>query len=302
MKVKLETAYDDFDLYSITLGQGLPAIYKEAFGFVLSLEMYMPKRCMSVDGVSVLEIMAGANSTHSQYIQEIMKRWNFNLKSIRSLDSVSDDPNVKKADVRTFELGETFDAIAGFYYALGAIIPTTRESAVAALRQSYKHLNKGGLFFTTFLADAYHEIIEEQEDSVLSGEERTYDIPPSMTRWRNMLGIPFNKDPLELVGTMKETYDRRTGLISYHYHNFRVVSKHDDTVYIKFKIRRPITIRYWSEPEIADMAAEAGFPRDGIYFQSLDEDCMYELDRVLDFSLDEVEQTPANAVVLLKDA
>jgi len=304
LKINLQTAYDDFDLYSLTLGQTLPSIYTEAFGLIQACELYLPKRAMSSNGISFLEVLAGANSTHAAFVKQIADRFWFNINAMLSLDSASTtSEDIFQADVRTFNLDRTVDVIAGFYYALGAIHPPGREHALTALKNIRKHLTPGGFFFTTFLENAYNMIVVDQEGGSFNSDEstRVYDIPPYMTAWRKRLGIPFNKDPLELVGTIKETYTRSTGLVAYHYHNFRIQSRYATTVYARFNIRQPIYIRYYAESEIADLAREAGFKSHNIHFLDMDEDGITELDNVLDYSRpDPPEDTPSNAVVMIK--
>lgn len=266
--------YEAYNLYGVTYSRNPSYKLGEALG-VLSFMSYLKAMDpLEFSSFRVLELMAGKNSEHRKFVLDnadhfkdiCIEKYSY-LDNIKSDEAKEKDPNkLSSGDILELDAPGFNFIMALFYSASGVMDLSGKHSSLHARSvckqlyiSVYNNLPDGGVFYLDYPMNGYYSSM-----GIISGEhECTYSIP-EFHPLRQEFNIPAGRVAFAKL-TLTITYDRLSSTV---YENFvkpvRIYyvehNDPDNQILVgKVKVREPLSQRYFGEPELTDMALEAGF-------------------------------------------
>jgi len=131
---------------------------------------------------------------------------------VRQAERKAKESNIEAAfyldDIRSLELGKTFDAVISMFAVMG--YQTTNEDFYAAMRTARKHLNQGGIFIfdAWYGPGVMHERPETRVKEVLDNDKRVIRIAsPELDLLLNMVKVHYTILRLDVNHVVDETHE-----------------------------------------------------------------------------------------------
>lgn len=207
-------------------------------------------------GFNILEILSGRGDHQPLFPSvdpfKINKYLNLDIRPHDSADFVQGNAINYIAPA---ELGINF--IVGFFFSASTITDTNGVHSRKVLLDLFKNMKanlpRGGGFLLDFSPGGYETSISTM---VPVDTHYQVDIQPG-AELRTLCKI--NEDDPCIVSYMRRVeYDRNTSTV-YDYFSYPFEIWAGGEKYAEIRVKEPLTQRYVSEPELVDIAAEAGF-------------------------------------------
>jgi len=260
----VEHIYNDYNLYGATYSRCPSYKFGEALGALFIMNELRNLDPKNFSEFNVLEILAG-HSEHQKYMME--HGGSSLIKSYHYLDS-EDDSNghrgviVGDALYVDIDPGLGINFITGFFFSASSVLDLNgshrSRHARSVVAQLYKNMYRGlpevGAFILDYANNGYYSALCATKGE----EEEEFDVP-FYHPLRKEYGLPSHGKCLVKL-TRKSVYNRLTSENSDIFTK-PVVIEYEGTVVGRVTVRQPMTQRYFSEPELVDMAHEAGFTK-----------------------------------------
>lgn len=261
--VKIPHIYAHYALYQLMYGRELDTKVFEAIHSGVAAEHFFLNSMKKKGELNILELFAG-RSEHKQFFMQSCK---VPVNKYDCLDNQPDAivPGVVLGDAVTSKYPGNYNFIIAHYYSLSSCI-TSRSELVALFKNIYKNLRsngKEGGFFFHLSPNGYQSALLNVGEPV---KQFDFYIPIGHPI-RALYGIdPYERDCV-VVSDILRDYNRVTCINADRIKNTTLVVK--GKVKVKFVIENPFLFRYWSEPEVVDIALEAGFTGFEFYNNSM---------------------------------
>ena len=303
--IKIEHLYHDYDLYSATFSR--PPSYKlgEALSAVFTMHELQRISANGFSSFAIMEILAG-RSEHKDNI----RTWasNLDIRDYVLLDSECESDECIKGDALDADFSQhDVNLIFGFFFSASSVVDLSGKhrdlharTVVADLyKNMYRNLPKIGAFSLDFASNGYIASLCSPE-----GEHTEVLDVPFYSKLRATYGLPaWGKCTVTMH--RYATYDRLTSTTIYLFSKPIVIHYEGDVV-ARIQVKQPMTQRYFSEPELVDMALDAGFSRVMLLKNNYAENDFEVLPRFISLADDELldnDDVPAymgNTIVALK--
>lgn len=310
--------YDNYPLYATLYSRCYAWKAAEARGmaFALShLASHSARQALrghsslnfEAEGFDILEIFAGKGE-HSSHLQLPEPLWcgRYAHNDIRDHSASCQDFIVGDSmslDVRE----EGFNVIAALFYTMSSLHDDnavhSREILLRLFRNVYQNLPEGGAFFADFCRDGYQLslAVDSTNDMEDEDDNTTVELDPD-SPLRKAYGIPYNVNA-ELVYKKKSVYNRITST-SYDHFTTPIRLYAGSKLVAEITVKEPLSQRYFSEPELVDIAKEAGFT-DFLFFSLDYSDSDFrklstEIQEEGGLDTDEIDTYMSNAIMFIK--
>lgn len=254
--IRANHLYEVPALYEITHGSTPTDRVNNVSGFMCAIEMWMEKRNFSyTTGLDVLELFSG-NSEHKKYFLDQAK---FKVGSYKCIDIVpQDSTDVVVADVRKDKLPKAH-LIVGYYLSANSIMDDsykpTRKIMLETFRNIHASLKPDGAFVLDFFPNGNSCL-----ESLNADPEQVHDFRiPYFHSMRTLVKFPESGRELRLKYKSVETYDRKGLFCDETLSNILVYSPDNKKTVARITLNLPLRQRYWTEPELVEIAKEVGF-------------------------------------------
>lgn len=252
--MKYRHIYETPEIYDMVYGR--PNHYKlaEAQAFTDIMQM------KGITKGKLLELFSGRESYHKQHA----------LSFLPALDywcsdrvSAKGEQVIAVKDLVTDDWGHNFDLVVAYFYSMSSIIDfkdgyVKKHRVIHLLANVLKHLKRGG----TFIIDSCPESMTAALGEDMVGAQSTVTIAhPSSKLWRMLKAANRIKGPEEVrvEASFVSHYDRvRANNVDVFKH---VKVYINGRLYKTYTYELPFCQRYFSEPEIREMFAAAGFKK-----------------------------------------
>lgn len=311
---RINHLYDFYELYSALYSREYSWKAAEARGmsFVMAHTAVRSKKLLAQgkaainfekEGFNVLEIFAGRGE-HEKHLKlpPELKITRYTHNDLR--DHSAECPNFVQGDATTtkFDFGQNF--IAALFYTMSSVHDDhgshNRQLMVKLFKNAYDNLPPGGAFYFDFCSGGY--AMSLAVDATDEEDEETEVVVEPDSALRLALGIPYHIG-CKIQYRKRSVYDRTTATCIDHFVTPISVIAGARTV-ATIHIKEPMTQRYYSEPELVDIAREAGFT-DFLFFNLDYSDSAFErLENVVEtedgIGHDEVDEYMSNSMVAFR--
>lgn len=265
-KKSYKHVYETPAVYSAIYGRQHGYKMGEAQAYAHILEKSRPASASKK--MTVLELLAGDTSKHRDYFMSLYS-FSSQIDKYLSMDGIANGD----FDIIRDPLGHKFDVALAYFYSANCIVDmknggrVTREGTVRALKNVFDHLKPGGLFILDSVSDGYS--VSTCLDSSVTGEilktAHYVDYGSELGIDLRKRGLKFDpQDRVELHARTRSYYDHAS---SNSIDDLQSVTCFlNDKPVFKVGYTVPFCIRYFSEPELLDMAREAGFTACDLWF------------------------------------
>lgn len=309
---RINHLYDFYELYGALYSREYPwkAAEGRGLGFAMAHAAVRSKKLLAqgkpalnfeVEGFNLMEIFSGRGEHHMHMkLPEALKINSYQHNDMRDHSEVCPDFIQGDSTTTTFE-GRNF--IAALFYSMSSLHDEhgnhDRKLLLKLFKNMYDNLPAGGAFFADFCSDGYNmSLAVDDSDS----EDFTEVSVDSDSPIRTALNIPYHVQ-CTISYKKRSVYNRVTATCSDFFTTPITVTAGSRTV-AEVYVQEPMTQRYFSEPELIDIAKEAGFT-DFMFFSLDYSDADFtKLDNVLEsedgIDTDEVDGYMANAFIAFK--
>jgi len=259
--LEFKSMYEIYPLYQIMYGRDIDTKAYEALNASIAAEHFWINEMKKKGSLRVLELFAG-KSEHKQYFMQSC------TVPIELYDCLDNQPEVIGGDVVFGDAIESiypkkYNFIIAHYYSLDTCT-IYRDKLIGLMRNVYGNLsnfkrNKSGAFFFHLSSDGYRNALLNVGEPIKGFK---YFVPPA-----HPLRTMFNVDPYDTTchvqADTKREYNRIT-CINYDFVSNTKLMVRGKAV-AQFSFDEPFCHRFWSEPEVVDIALDAGFKKIEFY-------------------------------------
>lgn len=211
-------------------------------------------------GFNVLEILAGRGDHYHRFpdlkegeVPRINSYYNLDIREHDGDNCVVGDCTTYKPDPKM-----NINFIIGFFFTGSTITDKngvhSRKVLLDMFRNAYESLPEGGGFSIDFSSGGYYTSLSCLEPAN-NPHYRDIDVDSELSRLCN---VPQDSKNVSVTYLRTTRYNRLESTVFDHFeHPFEVWA--DGVKYAEIHIKTPLTQRYISEPELVDIAMEAGF-------------------------------------------